>query len=63
MNKKGIYVFINPDTQKPYSSETLRKWVIEYVSLAKIKKHITPHSLRRSYATNMYNNGVDIKTI
>jgi site-specific recombinase XerD len=34
-----------------------------YVANAKINKTITPHSLRRSFATNLYNNGVDVKKI
>jgi integrase/recombinase XerD len=34
-----------------------------YKANAGIKKHITPHSLRRSFATNLYNNGVDVKKI
>jgi len=37
--------------------------VIDYVKNAGIKKHITPHSLRRSFATILYNNGTDVKKI
>ena len=37
--------------------------VIAYVENAGITKHITPHSLRRSFATNLYNNGTDVNKI
>lgn len=63
LNKEKKFIWVNPDTQLPYSDEYLRTLVIDYVKNAGIKKHITPHSLRRSFATNLYNNGTDVKKI
>lgn len=63
LNKKKYYLFVNPDTQKPYSDTWLVKLVRDYTKHAGIKKHITPHSFRRSFATNLYNNGTDLKLI
>ena len=65
MNEKKIYCFVNPDTQHPWSITHLEDVVSDYCDFefSGIDKHITPHSFRRSYATNLYNNGVDVKKI
>lgn len=63
MNVQKKYVFLNPDTKKIFSDQHLRDIVNDYMEASEIQKHITPHSFRRSFATNLYNNGTDVKKI
>ena len=64
MNYKKEYCFVNPSTQKPWSDGwLLRRVKFYYKELIGGGKRITPHTFRRSFATNHYNNGLDIKKI
>ncbi len=47
----------------PYSASSIRQ-ILKRASIAsKINKHISPHTLRHSYATHMYEHGVGLRTI
>jgi len=45
------------------SGEGIRKIIKQSAINAKLIRHITPHSLRHSFATHLLNNGCDLKTL
>lgn len=56
------YLFVS-QKGKPLSDLLIRQMVKRRVKKAGIKKKITPHTLRRSFATDLYNKGGKLETI
>ena len=48
---------------KRISGEGIRKIIKQSAINTKLVRHITPHSLRHSFATHLLNNGCDLKTL
>lgn len=56
------YLFLNKDGNR-LSSRYVRKIIDDIVVKASIKKNISPHMLRHTFATEMLNNGADLVSV
>lgn len=62
LNKYADFVFLNKNG-RPLSRIMIFYIIKQLAQLADIKKVISPHTLRHSFATHLLNNGVDIRII
>ena len=61
-NRKSRHLFVGL-TGAPVSDQTVNKMVRAYANQAGIKKKITPHMFRHTFATDLVRNGADIRAV
>lgn len=57
---------VSPDTSGDYrrlTARSIQRMLSSYARLAGITKHVSPHTMRHSYATDLLMNGADIRSV
>lgn len=55
-------VFLNK-SGGPITDRGIRRIVDKYIHIASLKEHVSPHTLRHSFATHLLNKGADLRSV
>lgn len=56
------YVFVN-SRGTPLSARSVRRILDKYVEMAALQKHISPHTIRHTFATHLLDHGADLRAV
>lgn len=59
---KSEYLFVSKNS-KSITTRTAENIVKKYAKIKQLKTKVTPHTLRHTYATDLLNNGADIRSV
>ncbi|GGG24981.1 tyrosine recombinase XerD [Dokdonia pacifica] len=63
METENNYLFINPKTDKSYTSRSVQRWIKEITAMTLIDKNITPHSFRHGKANEILDQGGNVRDV
>lgn len=56
------YIFVN-SRGTPLTDRSIRRILDKYISLMSLQKHISPHSIRHTFATHLLEHGADLRSV
>ncbi len=65
LEKRGAasrFIFLNKN-KKPITTRGVRKVMDRYLKVLSFKQHVSPHTLRHSFATHLLNRGADLRSV
>ena len=60
---QGTYLFPGESPERPITREAVHRALRSAAQAARLKKHVSPHTLRHSFATHLLELGVDLRSI
>ncbi len=62
-SRPAVWLFPGEDPKRPITTRSVRLVCKQAAEKAKLSKHVSPHTLRHSFATHLLEDGVDLRTI